>query len=69
MASNTVAIPRQVKELLGELRDLLSRLSGKTLRKIPADSGQIGSFGRDVSSIIVTLGIYNRLLLRRFPDE
>lgn len=65
MPSDILKLSQEVLETLRELRGLFSRLGASTLGKIPLDAEQIPSFGREVASMVVTLNIHNRFLLRR----
>ena|ERR1700719_2453391 len=62
---DSAKLSREVKEILTEIRQLLQSLSGGTLRKIPLDIKEGPNFGREVASMVVTLSIFNEVLLRR----
>lgn len=69
MSADTANLSERVRAYLSELRLLLSRLSGPTMRNLPCDKKDLPDFGREVASTISLLTMYNERLLRRLVES
>ena len=69
MSTDTANPSERVRAYLSELRLLLARLSGTTMRNLPGDNQDLPEFGREVASTISLLTMYNERLLRRLVES
>src|ERR1700739_281452 len=65
MSLDAARLSEELKALLRGIRKLLAGLSGPTMRRVPAKKEDFPSSGREMSSTISLLAMYNESLLKR----